>query len=196
MDIEQNEDTREQPRDAFAPRKMGASMATAVAAGLVGLCALGVSVYEAYLMRQQQMASVMPILEAWSSYSSEGFSVNLANKGLGPAILRSVRVSVDGTPKHSWTDVYEEVLGMRPTMLGTSAVSGNVAAPGERVSMIRFARDDSAAAIWRGSERVALELCYCSVFDECWKHRLENVRSGVPRTVEVPRCETDTASNF
>lgn len=182
----------------YAPPPLGtSSLLAAFAAGFVGVCALGVSVYEAYLMRQQQQAAVMPILEAWSSYGSEsGFSINVANKGLGPAFLRSVSVTLDGQPKHDWIGVYQEVLGERPPGFSMSAVSGNVAAPGERVSMIAFSAGPEAGDIWRGSDRVGLTLCYCSVFDQCWEHRLEDVRSGVPRTEEVQGCRVDLDSNF
>ncbi len=40
---------------------------TAIAAGFVSLIALGVSIYEVYINRQQQRISVLLILDMWTS---------------------------------------------------------------------------------------------------------------------------------
>ena len=78
-----------------------------VVATLVGLCALGVSAYTAYVQRQQVRAAVWPILEFDSSNAPIHFI--LANKGVGPAIIRHVIVNVDGQPVRNW----KEALGVQ-----------------------------------------------------------------------------------
>src|SRR3954467_8259149 len=76
----------------------------AVIAAFVGLLALCVSGYTAYLQRQQVRAQVWPYLE--SGISSSKRSVTLFNKGVGPAIIGSVHVLVDGKPQRNWPAVF------------------------------------------------------------------------------------------
>jgi hypothetical protein len=178
-------------------RRVSPAMMAAIAAGIVSACALAVSIYEAYLMREQQQAAVMPILEAWSFYAPDvGFGLNVANKGIGPALLKSVDVSLDGEPKSSWRQIYDEVLGGDAPSYSQSMITGNVLAPGERVTPFQFSPESEPAILWRGSERVSLRICFCSVFDQCWEHRLDNLRSGVPRTEEIEECRVDRESHF
>jgi hypothetical protein len=86
--VENNQETRR------------ASRYDAIIATLVGLCALCVSAYTAYVQRQQVRAAVRPILEFDSSNGPIQFI--LANKGVGPAIIRHVILKVDGQPVRNW----------------------------------------------------------------------------------------------
>ena len=58
--------------------------------------ALAVSGYTAYAQRVAG-AAVWPILE-FSSSNSPDIHFTLANKGVGPAVIRNVIVNVDGQP--------------------------------------------------------------------------------------------------
>ena len=58
-------------------------------ATLVGVCALSVAGYTAYVQRQQVRASVWPILEFEGSNTPD-IHFTLSNKGVGPAIIRHV----------------------------------------------------------------------------------------------------------
>jgi|ERR1700730_372311 len=74
----------------------GASRYDAIIATLVGFCALCVSGYTAYMQRQQVRGAVWPILEFDTSNGPIQFT--LANKGVGPAIIKHVVVKVDDQP--------------------------------------------------------------------------------------------------
>jgi hypothetical protein len=87
-----------------------ASRYDAVIATLVGFCASCVSAYTAYVQRQQVRATVWPILE-FDSSNSPDIHFTLANKGVGPAILRHVIVKVDGQPVRNWREAVEKILG-------------------------------------------------------------------------------------
>ena len=72
---------------------------------IVGVGSLFVIVYQTTLIRQAQYASVLPYLEIYSSQSSNKYlKWNLSNTGLGPAIIKDVRVQYQGK-------VYEGDLG-------------------------------------------------------------------------------------
>jgi hypothetical protein len=69
---------------------------TAVAP-LIAVLAVAVSAYTAYLQRQQVRAQVWPVLEYGTGNEPE-LRLWLANKGVGPALIRHVMVTVDDKP--------------------------------------------------------------------------------------------------
>src|SRR5437763_3971667 len=81
----------------------GASRYDALIATFVGVCALCVSGYTAYMQRQQVRAMVWPILE-FDSSNEPNIHLSLANKGVGPAMIRHVVVRVDGQPVTTWVE--------------------------------------------------------------------------------------------
>ena len=93
---------------AYNQETRRASRYDAVIATLVGLCALGVSAYTAYVQRQQVRAAVWPILEFDSSNAPIHFT--LANKAVGPAIIRHVIVKVDGQLVRNWKEALGRIL--------------------------------------------------------------------------------------
>ena len=86
-----------------------ASRYDAVIATFVGFLALCISGYTAHVQRQQVRAAVWPILEFDSANGPIHFI--LANKGVGPAIIKNVIVKVDGEPVRNWKEALEKILG-------------------------------------------------------------------------------------
>ena len=66
---------------------------------IIAVCALLLSVWQGYLARRHNRLSVLPHLVSEKlAKSQEGFfSFVLVNNGLGPAVIRSFKVSVDGS---------------------------------------------------------------------------------------------------
>jgi hypothetical protein len=83
-------------------RQIRQRSSVAVMAAVVSVCALGVSLYQAKLSRQQQLASVWPYvsLNGYGSADSEKhvWGVRVVNNGLGPAIVERVELLLDGKP--------------------------------------------------------------------------------------------------
>src|SRR5204862_5694099 len=124
-------------RIGFVPEKRatrGASRYDAVIATLVGVCALCVSGYTAYIQRQQVRAAVWPILE-FDSSNAPDIHFTLANKGVGPAIIRNVIVKVDGQPVRNWKEALERILGPGEHLGSESDMSGHVLAAGESMTV-------------------------------------------------------------
>src|SRR3982751_1653555 len=80
----------------------------AVAALVVSISAVVVGLYEASLQRAHDRAEVWPHLEISTFTSSSGASISLVNNGIGPAIIKSVVVTVDGKPQRVWHDVLQQ----------------------------------------------------------------------------------------
>lgn len=184
------EDARAQdPR----PRRPPWDAMAAVIAALIGLLALGVSVYTAMLQRQQVRAEVWPYLQPAVAQAKQ--AITIENKGVGPAIVRSLRVYVDGRPRRSWPEVFD-ALGLddlRDT--AASTVNGVVLAPGETIQQVGF--DDAAnfRRLLPRYPRIALVVCYCSTLAEC---RLLDEREATPerRHRDVASCPARGADEF
>jgi hypothetical protein len=183
-------------RESERKPRLSASMITAIAAGIVSLSALGVSIYEAYLMREQQAASVLPIIDFWSAYGPEsGYSLNLANKGLGPAFIKDISVTVDGKEQNHWTAVTRAITG-QPVPHGESALIGSVLAPGDAGALITIPDPERGTEIWRQAMRMSMQVCYCSVFKNCWLTDVADLNTGTPRTLEADACPEPTGKGF
>lgn len=188
------------PEQTETPR---ASRYDAVIATLVGLCALCVSAYTAHVQRQQVRAAVWPILEFDSSNAPIHFI--LANKGVGPAIIRHVIVKVDDQPVRNWREALEKMLGPGEHLGSESDMSGRVFAAGESMTVFT-PRDpennplnfDKSNPLWvkvnRDRLRVTVEICYCSTLDECWTLRASGLAPST--TVETRRCPTPSEISF
>jgi len=150
---------------------------TAIGAMTVGLAALFVAWDQAQVMRAQQHGAVVPALQIDAFTRTDGgvLSVGLrvANNGVGPAIVRDVRVIRDGEP----IDRLDAMFASLPVeQLDRSWVTltGRVIAPGELITPISVEWDaenvgtDAIAALFTEWERWDTEICYCSVFDRCW----------------------------
>jgi hypothetical protein len=181
----------------------GASRYDAVIATLVGFCALCVSGYTAYMQRQQVRGAVWPILQFDSGNGPIRFT--LANKGVGPAIIKHVIVRVDDQPVKNWVEVLDKILGPGYHPGEESDMSSHVFSAGESMNVFTPHDDahnpipfDKSNPLWAkldpGRSRVTVEICYCSTLDECW-----TLRGGgtTPSTTTPTRqCPTSSAITF
>lgn len=165
---------------------------SAVIAALIGLLALLVSGYTAWLQREQVRAQVWPRLLLMSSDTQQEWLV--MNKGVGPALVRSVRIRFDGAVQRDWAAL-AAALRLEPDEYVQSTVNGTVLSGGERYVMAQFPE----RAVWERVRpqlaRVERRLCFCSTLDECWV-----VESGGARREDryraVGRCERNEAEEF
>ena len=181
-----------------------ASRYEAVIATFVGLCALCVSGYTAYIQRQQVRAAVWPILQ-FDSSNAPDIHFTLANKGVGPAIIRDVILKVDGQPVKNWREALERILGPGEHHASESDMSGRVLAAGESMTVLtpfdprgKPLSFDESNPLWvkmnKDRERITVEICYSSTLGECWTLRAgESIPST---TTETRRCPTPSATSF
>ena len=175
----------------------------AAIATLVGVCALFVSGYTAYVQRQQVRAAVWPILE-FNSSNEPKIRFTVANKGVGPAIVGHVVVTVDGKPVPHWHAVMQELAGPGKYSFSQSTISGRVVAAGESLDVFTpygpdgqpLTRESTApfhAGLDKGRGRVGVEICYCSTLGECWT--LRDAANGTS-TTPIGACPEPAASTF
>ncbi len=182
----------------------GASRYDAIIATLVGVCALTVSGYTAYMQRQQVRATVWPILE-FDSSNQPDIHFTLSNKGVGPAIIRHVMVTVDGQPVINWREALQKLLGPGTHNFSESDMTGHVLSAGESMTILtphdlnnNPLTFDKSNPLWiemnKDRARVAVEICYCSTLGECWT--LRGDAKSASTTTDTRRCPGPSATTF
>jgi hypothetical protein len=84
------------------PRPRHRELLAALVSGFVGAVALATSTYTVYLQRQQVRAQVWPYLVMGADWGHDGLVLDVVNRGVGPAAVKRVRVTVDGKPMEDW----------------------------------------------------------------------------------------------
>jgi hypothetical protein len=148
-----------------------------VGSGFVGALALAVSTYNVYLQRVQIRAQVWPHLESMYSNADTSYAFELENSGVGPAIVKGARVTVDETPVSTWKQMgdllaKDEPALLRDVNLVTSTTTGRVVGPGASVHPLEVTVRGGAAVdharLKQTFLRVGLQACYCSTLGDCW----------------------------
>lgn len=178
------------PIEPQAKHKMSVpELTVALSAILVSLCALGVSLYETRLMREQQRAAVWPYIEILPSNNSEGSSLNLFNKGTGPAKIHGVTVSNGDTVWKSWRELLDSLPGDNSIRFSYSTMHGRVLASNDALEAIRMPARD-AANVGPYLQNIDISICYCSVYDDCWL-------TGIGKSPEpIAACKIDEETQF
>ena len=141
----------------------------AVAALIVSISAVAVGLYEASLQRRHDRAEVWPRLELTTYTTLNGASLSIENHGIGPALIKSVTVTVDGKRVRSWNDVLVALLGHPPAaQFSNSTIAESALRPGDKVMMVGLPNADMPPRFWTAIHRVGFSVCYSSVFDEYW----------------------------
>ena len=173
------------------------------AAMFVALSSLALSVYEARMTREHDKISVWPYVSAFNSDSGGVYSYNVRNVGLGPALVRSFQVRVDGKPRANWGEVAEALLGGdsaaavgRTPNAYTSFGHGTVLLPGARLALLELGPGPAAAPFHRAAERrMHARICYCSLYDDCWL--VDTERADEPQPVrECPSARPSSDLAF
>ena len=164
----------------------------AVSAVVVALASLAVALYEARTNREYQKVSVWPYVSQSNAFvPGEPYARNIANLGVGPALVKSFQVIVDGKPRRDWAEVSRELTGRAvPELVYYSLHAGSVLLPDKTVTLVRIPPGDAAQRFWEQAQtpRLSVRVCYCSLYDDCW---LTDGRTDQPTPVSSCRAEPD-----
>ena len=102
-------------------------------------------------------------------------TLDLANNGVGPALLGPLEIRYEGQPVRNARDLLVRCCGLVPGAGQTYSIapgSGIAVRPGERTTILRIARTPNNEEVWNrlDDERWKLRVrsCYCSIFEDCW----------------------------
>jgi len=169
----------------------------------VGVCSLFITLYQTYLTRQAQSASVLPYFAFAITSTNDGAYLTLRNDGVGPGRLDAVRVHYKGrtTPVDPFDFFVANRNGPKPAglsvdrvmpgrllpanstilMLGCSGEGDRQAVLGEMVRLFALADvppswlDELRA---HSGDKAVIEIDYSSVYGDRWRIRSDQF---VPR---------------
>ncbi|HVT33523.1 MAG TPA: hypothetical protein VHE32_12795 [Rhodanobacteraceae bacterium] len=184
-----------QPRRGLSLSDAGSAIAL-----VVSVSALALGAYQTRLMQEQARAGVWPYLSIGYTYSSnvdkDAFIWTVNNNGVGPAKVESVEVSLDGKPVRDWKETLALLGSTDPSpSIATSSIGGEVIPPNTNrettVAPIRV-NDRAIAKLFKDAEhRFGMDICYCSVYDDCWIAHWQK-----PAADPVERCENPGDAGF
>jgi len=164
---------------------------------ILSVCAIVMSYVEINTLQDQKHAEVWPRVytSVTTSSSDKIFSINLHNKGVGPAIIKYVELTVDDKNHLNWKSAVEATIAEELESFGYSgsSLTNATITPGEVVSMMKIEGDLALKVI--PERRFMFNVCYCSIFDRCWivnnSHTL-----GFPEPEPIDECVVDKIKQF
>lgn len=137
---------------------------------LVSSCAIALTLYGGCQDRQFRRLSVRPELGLEFRSEKDWHGWLLTNSGLGPARVRWFKVSLDGQPKTDWTQLKAALPLPRGEFTFTEPYPDTIVRQGDRVELFGFKGAYPALAeLKRAAPRVELAICYCSLYEDCWR---------------------------
>jgi hypothetical protein len=152
----------------------------------VALSSLAIALYEVRMMREHDRISVWPYATFFHSDSGGIYTYNVRNAGIGPALIRSFEVLIDGKPQRNWGDVVDQLgVDLRGTPSNYSSFGkGTVLLPAAKVSLLSIGPGAGSLAFHRAAQpRLSVRACYCSLYEQCWL--LDETKTAEPQPVRA-----------
>lgn len=162
-------------------RNPNTELTVALVAVIISLSTLFVYLYQSNLMKTQQKMSVWPHVTFGPSWSLDNLSINMINKGVGPAIIRSVDIQVDGERLGGIQDLMSRVPdSLRSDYYDSSIWPGQVLMSGESIQVFQNGNPETIRHLLSmfKEDQVRIRICYCSVYDDCWTSTGTDITEG------------------
>jgi hypothetical protein len=165
----------------------------ALAAMLIAGASLLMASYQSCLQRENFHISVQPHVLLSFYFNRSGAGWVLRNEGLGPAVVKSFNVQIDGNQMRNWMNV-GDVLGIEPGHTEYVNVPPGVflrpSSP-EAGKLFWVEASPAAATLNANRDRVHITLCACSLYEKCWI-----TTSGRSDPTRVVSCSAPDAEPF
>jgi hypothetical protein len=125
-------------------------------------------VYEASLQRHHDRAEVWPRVEIQTFTGDKGATLSVENTGIGPAVIKSAVITVDGVAQQNMRSVLKSWLGAEPLRFGQRTIVDHGLRPGDKVDLLSLDRSEMPPEFWDHIGRIGVTICYASVFDDFW----------------------------
>ncbi len=106
------------------------------------------------------------------------------NNGIGPAIIKYAKVTYNNEPVKKWSDFLDN------SNLVQSHISTRILPSQANVKAVRLKGRDYLSEVIEIEGEVLIELCYCSIYEQCWVVD----RNNQPK--EVAQCEIANDQRF
>jgi hypothetical protein len=183
----------------------------AIAALVVSVLSTLTLIYQTRVIGQQYASTIWPYLSVVGTYDLHGISLDLVNNGMGPALIESAQLEVDGKPVAGWNG-YFKALSDQPsirkfnrwaekyvlegrlppgTNLSFSTVGPETTIrPGDSAKLMTMEFPASVPQRAILAHRMTFTFCYCSLNANCWTLREDQKANARARPVSVATCAT------
>ena len=147
-----------------------------ISAVVTAVAALVVAVLEVRNEQQFQKRSVEPYIGLGNTGGEAigHYAFLLTNNGLGPAVIKSATIYVDGSPVSAWNEAVHLATDndeSYPSTLSDVSYNRRIRAA-ETVEVFRISDYSALARSFHkemNADRVQYHVCYCSIYEECWR---------------------------
>jgi hypothetical protein len=167
----------------------------AICALLMSTLATAASWWQSRVVATQLSSQVWPYVAFSTTAGPDGLELDVTNEGLGPAVVRSVRLNVDGKPYPTFLGAERALLGPRaPLPHGSFATigEGSVIRIGGNVRLVKIDNPSLVRGVLAQAKRIDLQVCYCSILGDCWMRTM----LGAPDPVRVNACPVDGPAHY
>ena len=178
----------------------------ALTALITSISSIAIAMHHGKVMEKLVQANSLPFMQGGFSDATEQgesiLSLDLYNRGVGPAYQQSLRLTVDGKPVKSVRELAAAALGPETATEATGTlvslqnrVPKRYIPAGQQQFVFKIRKTPENASYWdqlqASQKRWNVEFCYCSVFDECWR-----VPGKWEQPVAVESCPRDESVEF
>jgi hypothetical protein len=146
-------------------------------------------VLQTRVFANQLSATVWPYLSFNLYQSDKGVRYTLGNQGLGPAIVHSATLTLDGKSSDSFkaaTGILLHGNFKGSTISSTSLESGDVLRPGASLEIVAYTGPLARTLTLTAIRRMTVTICYCSLLEQCWTLTSLQSSSGPARVSNCP----------
>jgi hypothetical protein len=158
--------------------------------------------WQTHVIAQQLSAQVWPYVTVSGNFDAGALRLSVDNDGLGPAIVESFVLLVDGKPQRDVIAAMHALVG--PIKRGDAHAAVDVSS----ISAGQVLRTNSATVLFRltnkavapqlaiqMSRRLAIRTCYCSIVQNCWTFKI-SASNSTERPIAVSRCPEEGSSQL
>ncbi|GAC16320.1 hypothetical protein [Aliiglaciecola lipolytica] len=158
-------------------------MIIALSALLISVVTAVVGIYSAYIDRSYARAAVWPRIEIYRSFNNGVFEYGVMNSGNGPALIQYAHVTYKGEPIQYWNQI-PDIPDFVQSHLSTRILSSQ-----NTIIPLSIGTEKAAGFVAVDSD-IDIQLCYCSIYEECW------LISRVNAAETVESCEISPEKSF
>ena len=138
-------------------------------------------------------ANSWPFL-SYDTSNGPAISMSISNDGIGPAKVEAIEVKWAGRAQRNADEFLEDCCGFVPRTANVEyeVIAGRVLRAGQSANILKLPRTNADAVAFdaldhraRISPKLTINVCYCSIFDQCWTKDILRF-SQKPR--EVDHC--------
>ena len=178
----------------------------AITAVITSISSIVIAVHNGRVMERLVQANSFPYMQGgFSDVTLAGekvLSLDLLNRGVGPAHERSLHVRVGDRYVKSMSEFLSASLGPEQALRAKEVlhpvwnrVRTRFIPGGQTQFVFRIAKTPENSQLWellaRDQEQWDLEFCYCSVFEDCWQ-----VHGKWQEPERVKQCRRDEGREF